>query len=368
MIFLVRNIVLILAVFSFLLWIFQEKVIFFPFKQAEKLDLPQVPGIQARDITIKTADGLNLGAVLLTAVAPSAGTASGSSPAGAASSSTPPGTASGGAPAGSGSGAVPGDPGGASAGAGTGTSGPTAVGTDAPGHSAVGTENHGPTAVGTETAGMAAVGGRPFLLFSHGNGGNLYYNLERAYTLVRQLNVDLLLYDYRGFGRSEGTPDTAGVIRDGEAVLDYVLNTLKVPSERLILYGVSLGTGVTATMLRKNGMKCAGVVFESGFRSLAAMAGNRFPVIGPLVLRGNLPSDEIYGAYQGPFQVIHSRNDEVIGFWHGEAIYQVCPSVKKSLYTMTAVGHNDPVWRNPEYIKTWATFLGGIPSLQDDGR
>ncbi|HEY9071922.1 MAG TPA: alpha/beta hydrolase [Candidatus Ozemobacteraceae bacterium] len=203
----------------------------------------------------------------------------------------------------------------------------------------------------------AASVSRPILLFSHGNAGNLADRLPRLVEAFASLPVDVFLYDYRGFGRSEGRPSVAGIKSDAEGALAYLRTTRGIPLDRIILYGESIGGGVTAWLAGLHPAEIGGVVIESSFRSLKRRAGSRFPIIGPFILSDDLPSDRILSSYDGPLLVIHSRDDRIIPFEDGKALFDLCPSSRKALCELRGVGHNDPVWRLPAYTAAWKEFF-----------
>lgn len=208
----------------------------------------------------------------------------------------------------------------------------------------------------TKTASGTESSTRPVLLFSHGNAGHLGNRLSRLEAFAT-LPLDVLLYDYRGFGQSDGQPSVAGVKKDVQAALAYLLNARKIPIERVILYGESIGGGVATWLAGDHLAEIGGIVVESGFRSLKFRAGSRFPIIGPLVLSDDLPSEAILSKYTGPLLVIHSRDDRVIPIEDGRALFDVCPSKKKRMCELTGAGHNDPVWEKPDYMAAWRGFL-----------
>ncbi|HOY69109.1 MAG TPA: alpha/beta hydrolase [Candidatus Ozemobacteraceae bacterium] len=214
-------------------------------------------------------------------------------------------------------------------------------------------------------AAPAAPASLPVLLFSHGNAGNLADRLPRLIEAFAPLPVDVFLYDYRGFGHSEGRPSISGVKADAVAALEYLHTTRGIPLPRIILYGESIGGGVAAWLAGLHPAEIGGLVIESGFRSLKNRAGSRFPVIGPLVLSDDLPSDRILSTYDGPLLIIHSRDDRIIPFEDGKALFDLCPSPRKSLCELRGAGHNDPVWRLPEYLPAWQGFLAShLPPLR----
>ncbi|RCK80393.1 MAG: hypothetical protein OZSIB_3139 [Candidatus Ozemobacter sibiricus] len=198
---------------------------------------------------------------------------------------------------------------------------------------------------------------RHVLLYSHGNAGHLGMRFPRIAALVATLPLDVFIYDYRGFGASQGRPTVAGAVEDGEAALRWLHTQRGVEPERVILFGESLGTGIATALAAPRLDRIAGLVLESGFRSLSWRAGRRFPLIGPLVLSRDLPSTGILSGYHGPLLVIHSRDDEVIPFADGEALLAAAPTSSKHHLWLDGVGHNDPVWELPAYIEAWRGFL-----------
>lgn len=193
------------------------------------------------------------------------------------------------------------------------------------------------------------------VLFSHGNGGNLAYRLGKL-NRICEAGFSVFIYDYRGFGRSTGKPDVQGAIIDGKTALAYLLEEKQIKPENIILYGESLGTGIAAEILKDSDKSFAGVVLESGFASLGAQANRRFPIIGAMILKKDLPTLETIKNYKGELLIIHSKNDGVIPYSDSELLFAACQSDHKLLFTIEGAGHNDPVWDDPKYLQTWQDF------------
>ncbi|HNW36352.1 MAG TPA: alpha/beta hydrolase, partial [Candidatus Ozemobacteraceae bacterium] len=198
---------------------------------------------------------------------------------------------------------------------------------------------------------------RPVILFSHGNAGNLVSRLPRLVEAFAQLPVDVLVYDYRGYGRSGGRQSISGLKSDIQGAISYLKTVRSISIEKIILYGESLGGGVAVAGAETCLAEIGGIVVESGFRSLKARAGSRFPHIGPLILSEDMASDRTLSHYEGPLLIIHSRDDGVIPFSDGKALFDACPSRMKRMCELRGVGHNDPVWQLPEYLAAWREFL-----------
>ena len=196
----------------------------------------------------------------------------------------------------------------------------------------------------------------PTLLFSHGNAGNITHRFERI-TALATLPVNIFLYDYRGYGQSEGSPTVPGAVMDGDAALRYLIEKRGIPIEKVVFYGESVGSGITMAVAGKHLSEVKAIVLESGFRSLSDRAGKRIPLIGSLILTHDLPNVRTLSGFNGPLLVIHSHADEVIPFEDGEALFAACPSSSKWFFKMDKVGHNDGVWLYPGYMDAWRTFL-----------
>ena len=197
------------------------------------------------------------------------------------------------------------------------------------------------------------------ILFSHGNAGNLLHRVGKIDKMCTA-GFNVFIYDYRGYGRSEGSPTVTNAISDGKTALKWLLDAKKISSKNIVLYGESLGTGVAAELLRESGLQFAALVHESGFASLSAMAGRRIPLVGSYILKRDLPTSETIRNYHGRLLVIHSRKDEVIPYSDSELLHNICPSPHKTLYTIEGAGHNDAVWDNPDWLKHWQQLMRDI--------
>jgi hypothetical protein len=193
---------------------------------------------------------------------------------------------------------------------------------------------------------------RKVILYNHGNAGNLIHRLEKLDKLC-EIGYDVFLYDYRGFGKSSGKPDVAGAISDGKGALKHVEEKLGYKREDIIIYGESLGTGIAAEIIKESPEDFAALVLESGFASLGAQAGRKFPVIGAMILKRDLPTIETIKNYKGRLLIIHSKNDKIIPYSDSEKLFAACPSEQKKLLTLKGVGHNSPVWNLVEYMAVW---------------
>lgn len=210
---------------------------------------------------------------------------------------------------------------------------------------------------GVTLHGWLIPGRRPAtLLYSHGNGGNITDRLSIARILSDQLGVGLFMYDYRGYGRSEGAPSEAGLIRDAVAARATVLREGVAP-EHLVYYGRSLGAAVTLELALVHPPRA--IVLEAPFASVRAMANTVVPGAGFLFRTGwntlaNIPR------LRAPLLVLHGDADEVVPYAQGRAVFAAAPE-PKTFVTIRGGRHYHMNTQWSEYWEAWRAFLDTRP-------
>jgi fermentation-respiration switch protein FrsA (DUF1100 family) len=179
----------------------------------------------------------------------------------------------------------------------------------------------------------------PWVLISHGNYGNIGFGgRPQFYAWFRDLGVNLFAYDYRGFGASDGLPSESGVYADADAAYRYLTDALHVPPSRIILFGHSLGTGVTIELARH--VPAAGMVLEDAYTSVANRGQEVFPLLPiKLIAKSKFASIEKVGALKLPKLFLHARHDEVIPFQHGQTVFAAAAEPKQ--FVELNSGHAD---------------------------
>jgi abhydrolase domain-containing protein 17 len=170
------------------------------------------------------------------------------------------------------------------------------------------------------------------ILFSHGNAEDIG-DLRPLLQELRQLGFAVFAYDYHGYGTSTGDPSEAAAIHDINAAHAYLTGTLKIPSEHIVLYGRSVGSGPTLNVAPR--VRSAGVIIESGFTS-AFRVLTRVPLL-PFDRFRNIST---IGKVNAPVLIMHGKADTIIPFSHGAALFAAAAEPKRSLWIETA-GHND---------------------------
>ncbi|MFU8812412.1 MAG: alpha/beta hydrolase [Balneolaceae bacterium] len=198
------------------------------------------------------------------------------------------------------------------------------------------------------------------VVFTHGNAGNISGRLDISRTIM-QAGASVFLYDYRGYGLSSGSPSENGLYRDADAVVDYLRTELGVKPEQTVYFGRSLGGVFAAYKAADYGG--AGLVLDSSFISLEEIAADLFPFIPSFLLRGDYATASfVEEAGEMPLLILHSRDDELIGYRHGQTLYERA-SGPKNMVTLSG-GHNENYWMSIErFASAWEEFLS---SLQND--
>lgn len=196
------------------------------------------------------------------------------------------------------------------------------------------------------------------VVYFHGNGGNLSsVGWVARHLSARGFNV--MLFDYRGYGRSEGAAaDERGIFADADAAYDYVVRERGVRPERLILYGQSLGTAAAADVASRK--PCGAVILESGLSSASDMAGIVVPWLPRAfhrLARNRFESARKLAEVKCPVLVAHGGRDEVIPVAQGEALHRAARE-PKGLIIVPAAGHNNLVALGGEnYLNAVAKFI-----------
>jgi fermentation-respiration switch protein FrsA (DUF1100 family) len=201
--------------------------------------------------------------------------------------------------------------------------------------------------------------GERVLLFFHGNAGNISHRLESIRQFLR-LGLSVLIIDYRGYGQSEGRTSEQGIYRDAEAAWRYLVENRDTPQERIIVFGRSMGASAAAQLAAR--YRPLALIVESSFTSVPDIAAEYYrwlPVRWLTRLRHST-KDLVRGA-SSPVLVIHSRDDEIVRFHHGEAIFEAAREPKAFLELRGT--HNDAYLRDEQnYLAGLRSFLDRLPS------
>ena len=178
---------------------------------------------------------------------------------------------------------------------------------------------------------------RGTLLFLHGNAGNISHRLD-SLRLFHDLGLSTLIIDYRGYGQSTGRPTEQGTYRDSLAAWQYLTAERGIPPGRIVIFGRSLGGAIAAWLAGR--VAAAGVIVESAFTSVPDLASEFYPWLPVRWLaRYRYDTRAYLAVVTCPVLVAHSRDDEIIPYRHGEALFSAAAKPKQFLPMRG--GHND---------------------------
>jgi fermentation-respiration switch protein FrsA (DUF1100 family) len=195
---------------------------------------------------------------------------------------------------------------------------------------------------------------KPWLIFLHGNDSNLSSRLNVLhYDRLRDLGLNVLAAEYRGFAGVEGTPTEAGVTEDARAAYDEV-RRFGVPPQRVIIYGWSLGTAVAVNLAAT--VDESAVILEGAPASIVAIGEQRYPFF-PVrrIIRNPFESILKIGQVHAPVLFLHSPEDAIIPIAEGRRLYEAARPPKQ--FVEVAGGHVYASERDPAFFPAVKAFL-----------
>ena len=198
---------------------------------------------------------------------------------------------------------------------------------------------------------------RACVLFAHGNAGHLAYRADFLRYLQQHLQVAVLAFDYRGFGRSAGSPTENGVLADARAARDWLAQRAGIGPADIVLLGESIGGAVAVDVAAADGAR--GLILENTFSSLPDVAAHHFrwlPV--RLLLRTRLDSRTAIARYHGPLLQCHGDADSIVPYSLGVQLHQAANDPKQFV-TIGGGDHNDG--RSAAWLMAIDEFLDQLP-------
>mmetsp|Transcript_28485 Transcript_28485/g.68005 ORF Transcript_28485/g.68005 Transcript_28485/m.68005 type:complete len:256 (+) Transcript_28485:129-896(+) len=200
------------------------------------------------------------------------------------------------------------------------------------------------------------------VLFSHGNAEDIGVNKLFCEWLSDQLSVDIITYDYTGYGMAAGEPGEANIYADAKAVYDWAKRDLKLRTDQIILYGKSLGTAATVDLATR--VPSMGVVLVSPLASGARVV---FPKVkNPFLDKVFCPSIQKIDKIEAHIMIFHGTHDEVIDVSNGHDLYEMCrPNHPLPPVWVDGAGHNDIESRyHHVFLKGLRMFLDHCAELR----
>jgi fermentation-respiration switch protein FrsA (DUF1100 family) len=193
------------------------------------------------------------------------------------------------------------------------------------------------------------------VLFCHGNAGNISHRLEKL-KFFHDLGCNVFIFDYRGYGKSQGAPSEKGLYRDVEAAYRYLLQR-KIAPETIIGYGESLGGAVIIDLAFR--YRLAGLIIDSSFNSAKDMVRVIYPFVPYWAFASRWDSESKVKSIDIPKLFIHSINDEIVPFKLGRKLYQV--AVENKDFLEIRGGHNSCFFESQQlYQEKVSAFLSKL--------
>ncbi|MEJ7758251.1 MAG: alpha/beta hydrolase [Gemmatimonadaceae bacterium] len=201
--------------------------------------------------------------------------------------------------------------------------------------------------------------GGMWVLLCHGQTGHLATTARpEYYAYLRAVGVNILAFDWRGFGASEGTPGEEGLYRDATAAYEYLRKNLRVPAESVVIFGHSLGTAPAIELATR--VPAAALVIEGAPRSVRARAQELYPYL-PVSLAASSHFNSIgrIGRVRMPILILHARDDKRIPVGHGRALFDSAKSPKR---IVELAGQHHDAFRvdSSKYFSEYSRFVSEL--------
>jgi len=194
------------------------------------------------------------------------------------------------------------------------------------------------------------------LLFCHGNAGNLGHRLEKI-RFFHDLGLNVFIFDYRGYGRSQGKPSEKGIYLDAQAAYEYLIFR-RIPAQRIISYGESIGGAVAIDLASRNNV--GALIVGDTMTSSREMVEEFFVLIPYWIFSSRFDSIKKIKKIMVPKLLAHSINDEIVPYSLGRRLFEAAPAPKEFLKIRG--GHNSCFFESKDIIQQKiADFLNRLP-------
>ncbi|MEN6457699.1 MAG: alpha/beta hydrolase [Thermoguttaceae bacterium] len=191
------------------------------------------------------------------------------------------------------------------------------------------------------------------VLFCHGNAGNVTHRAIAMAMLHQQAKVSVLVFDYRGFGRSQGKPNGENILADARAARRWLAEREKVAERDIVILGESIGGAVAVDLAARDGARA--LILESTFDSLPEVAAYHYPWL-PVrwAMRTRLDSAALIGQYHGPVFQAHGAVDTLVPLANARRLFDAAQQPKQFLLLGN---HNHNNLMPAEYYDALAAFI-----------
>lgn len=205
-------------------------------------------------------------------------------------------------------------------------------------------------------------GAKSVVLVSHGNAGNVEEWQHLASRLIR-MGCSVFVWDYRGYGLSEGRPDVAGTLEDGQRAYDYLTKVRGIPAQKILLMGISLGGGPTCAVAERH--PCQGIVLHGAFASLTRVGRSFVPVTkylpDALFFKPGMYNAVRLRRIGHPLLILHGEHDEIIDPANAHENFAAAAG-EKELVILRNSSHMDVATDGERYMSALTAFIARVQS------
>lgn len=199
----------------------------------------------------------------------------------------------------------------------------------------------------------------PTMLYFHGNAGNISHRLPNIAQIRSLLGCNVMIVSYRGYGKSEGIPTEKGLNLDAKAALEYLSSRDDIDTNKIILFGRSLGAAVALKLASENEDKVRAVIVENTFTSILDMIDVVFPLLKYVKFLSSNEWNTVtaISKIKIPILFLAGMKDELVPHAHMVQLYDAAKcSEGKEIYYF-AQGHHMDTWNQPNYYQNIKTFI-----------
>ena len=196
-------------------------------------------------------------------------------------------------------------------------------------------------------------------LWLHGNGGNISHRVDELAMIHQRLGVNILIFDYQGYGRSEGKPTEQGTYQDARAALGYLATRPDVDAGKVVYFGRSLGSAGALNLAVE--MPPLGLILVSPFSSVEDMARLSYPFL-PVgwLTRGRYDSLSRIQLFRQPVLIVHGLLDELVPVAQGIKLFDAANEPKR-FQALPEAAHNDTETKGgSEYWDAMERFMADL--------
>ncbi|MDP8216203.1 MAG: alpha/beta hydrolase [Candidatus Kaelpia imicola] len=193
------------------------------------------------------------------------------------------------------------------------------------------------------------------VIFCHGNAGNISHRIEKI-GLLHKLGLNIFIFDYRGYGKSQGSPCEPGLYKDAVAAYSYLVKERRISEDNIILYGESLGGAIAINLAHR--VRVRALITEGTFTSIRDMAKITYPFLPYFIFSSSFNSISKIREVKCLKLIIHSIDDEIVPFYLGERLSDAAKSPKKFLKIRG--------FHNTAFLDSEEQFVEGIKVFLDD--